>query len=72
MNARQEDTRRKIQLGGLVVKARMADYPPAVLLGALVLAANALAGPNAQAMRERFAAAGDACFSKDRDDSNRS
>lgn len=67
MNARQEDTRRKIQLGGLVIKAGMADHPPAVLLGALALAANALAGPNAQAIRERFAAAGDALFARGKD-----
>lgn len=70
MNARQEDTRRKIQLGGLVIKAGMAEYPPAVLLGALALAANALAGPNAQAIRERFSAAGDALFAKDKDSGN--
>ena len=72
MDARKEGTRRKIQLGGLVIKAGMADHPPVVLLGALALAANALAGPNAHAMRERFAAAGDALFSNDRDDSHRS
>ena len=28
MNARKEDTRRKIQLGGLVVKAGLDEYPP--------------------------------------------
>ncbi|WP_392391836.1 conjugal transfer protein TraD, partial [Serratia marcescens] len=27
MNARKEDARRKIQLGGLVIKSGMADYP---------------------------------------------
>lgn len=72
MDARKEDTRRKIQLGGLVIKSGMADYPPVVILGALALAENALQGPNAQDTRQRFAAAGDALFSKDKDDSNRS
>lgn len=65
MNARREDTRRKIQLGGLIVKAGMADYPPSVILGALALAANALEGPNGQATKERFEQAGDAAFSND-------
>ncbi|ELP4839930.1 conjugal transfer protein TraD [Salmonella enterica] len=63
MNARRDDARRKIQLGGLVIKAGMADYPPAVILGALALAANALKGPNAESTKQRFEAAGDKAFS---------
>ncbi len=35
-NARREDTRRKIQLGGLVIKAGIAGLPPAVILGVLL------------------------------------
>lgn len=72
MDARREDTRRKIQLGGLVVKAGMADYPASVILGALALAANALNGPNADATRARFEAAGDDLFSSDGDGGNHS
>lgn len=72
MDARKEDTRRKIALGGLVIKAGMADYPAAVILGALALAANALKGPNSEATKARFEAAGDALFSSDEDGGNRS
>ena len=35
-NARREDTRRKIQLGGLVIKSGIGDLPPAVILGVLL------------------------------------
>ncbi len=35
-NARREDTRRKIQLGGLVIKAGIGGLPPAVILGVLL------------------------------------
>lgn len=72
MNARMEDARRKIQLGGLVIKAGMADYPAAVILGALSLAANALQGHKATEAKARFEAAGDALFSSEKDGGNRS
>lgn len=72
MNARREDARRKIQLGGLVIKAGMADYPAAVILGALALASNALQGANGEATRARFEAAGDALFTDGEDGGNRS
>jgi len=62
MNARREDAHRKIQLGGLVIKSGMADYPPSVILGALALAENALKGANRAAALARFEAAGDALF----------
>jgi hypothetical protein len=68
MNARREDARRKIQLGGLVIKSGMADYPASVILGALTLAAGALKGPNAGATKARFEAAGDEAFSDDGED----
>ena len=35
-DARREDTRRKIQLGGLVIKAGIGGLPPAVILGVLL------------------------------------
>ena len=39
---RKADTRRKIEFGGLVVKANMAGYSKAVILGALLDAAQQL------------------------------
>lgn len=63
MNTRKQDTRRKIELGGLVVKAGLGGETSAVILGALVLTTNALNGANADANRARFQAAGDAAFS---------
>lgn len=71
MNARKEDTRRKIQLGGLVVKAGLDEYPSAVILGALWLAKNALMGQKSDEALARFRAAGDALFMSDKDGGNR-
>lgn len=68
MNARREDARRKIQLGGLVIKAGMADYPASVILGALALAVGALKGQNSEAAMARFEATGDQIFSDDGED----
>ena len=42
-NARREDTRRKIQLGGLVIKAGIGGLPPAVILGVLLDGADRVA-----------------------------
>ena len=47
MDARKADTRNKIQLGGLIVKAGLAREPAAVLLGLLLEAAKTLSGPGA-------------------------
>jgi hypothetical protein len=41
--ARREDTRRKIQLGGLVIKAGLSSLPPAVILGVLLDGADRVA-----------------------------
>lgn len=71
MNARRNETRRKIQLGGLVIKAGMDEYPAAVILGALSLASKALTGEKSAATFARFQAAGDALFSSDDSGSNR-
>ncbi|EDR6252705.1 conjugal transfer protein TraD [Aeromonas salmonicida subsp. salmonicida] len=71
MNARREDTRNKIQLGGLVIKAGLDEYPTAVILGAMHLAANALKGPKSYEAQERFRAAGDALFLSGKDGGNR-
>ena len=59
MEDRKKETRRKIQLGRLVVKAGMEAEDQPVILGALVLAAQALAGENGEGIRERFKWAGD-------------
>ena len=45
LDRRKADTRAKINLGGLVVKAGLAEHDPAVLLGLLVTAADRLNDP---------------------------
>jgi Conjugal transfer protein TraD len=60
---RKADTRQKIKLGGLVIKAGLADEIESVILGAVVLASKALRGVDAEVMRRRFQAAGDEAFS---------
>ncbi len=59
---RRQDTRRKIQLGGLVIKAGLADEEPAVILGLLVAAKRVLSGPNAADSRRRWKELGDQAF----------
>lgn len=39
---RKADTRRKIEFGGLIIKAEMGDFPKDVILGALVKAKETL------------------------------
>jgi hypothetical protein len=62
---RQLDTRRKIQLGGLVIKAGLADEEPAVILGLLTAAKRVLDGPHAAESRRRWKEIGDKAFSPD-------
>lgn len=59
---RRQDTRRKIQLGGLVVKAGLADEEPAVLLGLLTAAKGVLSGRSAADSRRRWKELGDQAF----------
>ncbi len=59
---RKADARRKIQLGGLIIKAGLDEEPAAVLLSLLLEAAKTLAGPDGAAARERWQKAGDAAF----------
>ena len=59
MDARKADTRAKIQLGGLIVKAGLASEQVPVLLGLLLAAAKALSGPDGTAARERWRQAGE-------------
>ena len=59
---RKADTRRKIQLGGLVVKAGLASEDTAVLLGMIASGAKVLKGPNALESRRRWKEIGDRLF----------
>ena len=59
---RRQDTRRKIQLGGLVIKAGLADEEPAVILGLLTAAQRVLSGQNAADSRRRWKELGDKAF----------
>ena len=58
------DTRRKIQLGGLVIKAGLADEEPAVILGLLTAAKRALNSQNAAESRRRWKEIGDKAFNQ--------
>lgn len=51
---RKEDTRRKIELGGLVIKAGLSELDRAVIFGALLDAANRLQGDNGDVVRDQF------------------
>ena len=59
---RRQDTREKIQLGGLVVKAGLRDEDKAFILGVLVEAARRR---NDNAYRQRMTRTGDREFSDD-------
>jgi hypothetical protein len=59
---RKTDTRRKIQLGGLIIKAGLASEEPAILLGMLTGGAKALNAPNAVESRRRWKELGDRAF----------
>lgn len=62
MDLRKADTRHKIQLGGLIVKAGMDSESSALLLGLLVSAREAINGPNGAAIREKWQTVGDKFF----------
>ena len=62
MTERKADTRAKIMLGGLVVKAGLAEEDSAVILGILTLATEALAAPDGELARRRYRRAGDQAF----------
>jgi hypothetical protein len=59
---RRLDTRHKIQLGGLVIKAGLAGEEPAVLLGILTAAKRVLSGQHAADSRRRWQELGDQAF----------
>ena len=56
---RKLDTRRKIQLGGLVKKAGLDDIPTATLLGLLLEAAELLDSEESEAIKNRWRLKGD-------------
>ena len=60
--ARKEDTRRKIELGGLVIKAGLADEPAAVLLGGLLNLAKSLQSPDGERTKNELKKLGDSAF----------
>jgi Conjugal transfer protein TraD len=59
---RRLDTRHKIQLGGLVIKAGLGNEEPAVLLGILTAAKRVLSSQNAVDSRRRWKEIGDKAF----------
>ena len=61
--ARRKDTREKIQLGGLIVKAGLRYEKRALLLGLLIDGASRIAADEAE--RERLTAIGAEAFSSD-------
>ena len=63
IEARKQDARQKILLGGLIVKAGLRDEDTAVLLGLLVEAAELLGDMQA---REHYRLRGKAIFDNDR------
>jgi len=62
---RRLDTRHKIQLGGLVIKAGLGDEEPAVILGLLTAAKRVLSGQHAADSRRRWKELGDQTFGQD-------
>ena len=66
IQARKKDAHRKIQLGGLIVKAKLSEESTAVLLGLLLEAANELESTDAALCRERWRLKGDIALTNDR------
>ena len=64
-DARKKDTREKIELGGLIVKAGLRYEKRALLLGMLIDAAERARASEAE--RDRFAALGTKAFSDERE-----
>lgn len=58
LQARKDDTRHKIQLGGLVIKSGLGDENKAVILGALFYANKAIHGDAGDQLKAKFKAVG--------------
>lgn len=69
LKKRKADTRRKIELGGLVIKAGMAEYNGAIILGALVYGKHQMQKDSAQ--MSIYENLGHNIFFKQQDDFNR-
>ncbi|MBY0545308.1 MAG: conjugal transfer protein TraD [Gammaproteobacteria bacterium] len=63
---RKEDTRRKIQLGGLVKKAGLENESTAVLYGMLLEGVENLLSDNAEIFRARWKVKGDIAFTREK------
>lgn len=63
---RKEDTRHKIQLGGLVKKAKLDELPTATLLGLLLEAAELLETDQKNEALNRWRLKGDIAFTQDK------
>ncbi|HEV2524509.1 MAG TPA: conjugal transfer protein TraD [Gammaproteobacteria bacterium] len=66
MQERKQDTRQKIQLGGLVKKAGLHEEPPAVLLGLLLEAKESLESSRGEKFREGYRLKGDIVFTMEK------
>jgi hypothetical protein len=60
---RKQETRKKIQLGGLIIKAGLSEESASVLLGILVEAAEKLHADDSEIRRKHFQVLGDVFFS---------
>jgi Conjugal transfer protein TraD len=67
MQQRKQETRRKIQLGGLIVKADLQDESTAVLYGLLLEAAELLTCAAATETRQRWQIRGDIALTLSQD-----
>lgn len=61
---RKDDARRKIRLGGLVIKAGLDAESEAVILGVLLDAVANLQGPNGSEARKQFQEVGSRAFTQ--------
>lgn len=59
---RKQDTRRKIELGGLIIKANLDGLSKAQLLGLLVEAASKIAGDSRSPILQHWRQTGDQAF----------
>jgi hypothetical protein len=66
MQERKQDTRRKIQLGGLIKKAGLHEEPTAVLLGLLLEAKESLESKAGEKIREGYRLKGDIVFTSEK------
>jgi hypothetical protein len=64
-NERKQDTRRKIQLGGLVIKAQLEEETTATILGILLEAAEKLQCASSEKWRREWKIRGDIALTKD-------